>query len=115
MTIELLISLFGAVTMLIAGAWVLLRMAMTQFDLRLSERFEATEKLRMEGRRVAGQRMEAIEAKYERLDIEVRRILIDMPREYVARTDYVRRETVIEGKIDMLSLRIENWILESKK
>lgn len=115
MTIEMLISLLGAVGLILSGAWVLLRMAMNQFDLRLSERFEAIEKLRTEARRVAGQRMEALESKYERLDIDVRRILIDMPREYVSRTDYIRRETVIEGKIDMLSLRIENWILESKK
>jgi hypothetical protein len=45
----------------------------------------------------------------------VRRILIELPRDYVARTDYVRRETVMEAKIDQLGLRIENWLLREKQ
>jgi hypothetical protein len=66
-------------------------------------------------RSVGEARLVKIEGKYEQLDQDVRRILIELPRDYVARTDYVRRETVMEAKIDQLGLRIENWLLREKQ
>ena len=132
MTIELLLSLFGAVGVLCAAAWAMLKILASQYDKHNRERFAALDKsreqsqerwrdqivalerTREEAARVSQDRLTKLENKYEKLDAEVRKILTDVPREYVARTDYVRRESVIEGKIDNLYLRIENWMIRGK-
>lgn len=108
-------GVFAAVgASLCAGAWVLLMLAARQFDARLEERFTTLEKARLEGRQAWEDRISKMESRYEALDLDVRKIMIELPREYVARSDYVRRETVIEAKIDRLGLQLENYILKAR-
>lgn len=112
MTVNEVLALLGAVATLIGGAWALVRLIVAQFEARLDERFEAQERARIEGRNLWEERMARMESKAEKLDSDVRQILIELPREYVTRADYVRRETIIEAKIDQLALRWENWTLK---
>ncbi len=111
MTAEMLLGLIAGAGVIFGGYWGLTKIIVAQFNKGLDERFIAQDKAREEGQRAWQQRLQRIEARQEELEKDVRRILIEVPREYVSRTDYVRRETVIEAKIDQLSLRIQNWIL----
>ena len=101
-----------AVAAIITGFWAISKIAMAQFEKRLEERFKGFTGALDELKRIGGERLQRLELQYSELDKDVRRILIELPRDYVQRTDYVRRETVMEAKIDQLSLRIENWILQ---
>jgi len=114
MTVTELYQLLGAIVTIVGGAWALIRLSGAQFETRLDERFAAQEKARQEGRELWESRMSRMEQKTEKLESEVRQILIELPREYVARADYVRRETVIEAKIDQLALKWENWTLKKE-
>jgi len=112
--LSLLTGLVGAVGVLVSGYWALTKTAIAAFNRSLDERFAAMEKARADGQSQWTERMQKNEAKLDELERDVRKILVELPREYVTRSDYVRRETVIEGKIDQLALRIQNWILEGK-
>lgn len=121
MTLEMALGIFGAIAGIAAAVWALIRAfgflvgrIIAQFESRLDERFQALERAREEGRKVWEQRLAQLAEKYERLDRELRELLINMPDKWVRREDYVRRETVIEAKIDRLGLQIQNWILENK-
>jgi len=104
-----------AVGLLVGGAWGLAKLIMMQFDRGLDARFDALEKARSVGAKVWHDRISKSEAKIDQLEVDLRRVMMELPREYVNRSDYVRRETVIEAKIDQLGLRMQNWILESKR
>lgn len=108
------VQVVGMIAVVIGGFWALVKVIVWQFNHALDQRFEELEKARAEGQRVWNDRMTAIEKKAVDLDADVRKILIELPREYVTRADYVRRETIIESKIDQLSLRIQNWVLEAR-
>lgn len=114
MNMDLLLSIFGAAATVVCGVWAVGRVIAAQFDKRLEARFASQDRAREEGQKQWNTRMEGLEKRQQELDKDVRQILIELPREYVTRSDYVRRETIIEGKIDQLSLRIQNWILENK-
>ncbi len=105
MSAELMLGIVSACAVIVAGYWGLAKMLVRQFESSLDRRFATLETSWAEWRK-------RIETKQEDLERDVRRILIELPREYVSRSDYVRRETVIEGKIDQLGLRLQNWILE---
>ena len=105
----------GAVVAIVGGFWAVSKLAMGQFDRRLDERFKTFERGLAELRTVGSQRLEQLEANYRDLDKDLRKLLIELPREYVARADYIRRETLIEAKIDQLRLYLENWILKGGK
>ncbi len=119
MSVELLPTLAGvtlsAVVAIITGFWAISKVAMAQFDRRLEARFAAFNASLAELRSVGTARIEKLEAQYADVNKLVQQMLIELPREYVARSDYVRRETVMEAKIDQLGLRIENWILKGDK
>ncbi len=112
MTAEWVFGIAGVSGTIVMGYWALAKIIVRQFKEDLAVRFQALEEARIEGQKVWHERLKSIEGKQEHLEADVRRILIELPREYVNRADYVRRETVIEAKIDQLSLRIQNWILE---
>jgi len=121
MTPDTALGIFGVLAAITAGGWAVLRAfgflvqrTVGQFERRLDERFEALELARSEGRKIWDERITRVEERYERIDRELRDLLVTMPDKWVRREDYVRRETVIEAKIDQLSLRIQNWILEKK-
>lgn len=119
MSVQLYFTIAGvavtAIVAIIAGFWAITRVAMGQFDRRLEERFATFTAALAELRNVGTERLEKLERQYTALDQDLRKILIELPREYVARTDYVRRETVMEAKIDQLGLRIENWMLKGER
>lgn len=104
----------GVIAVLVGGFWGLVKILMAQFNRSLDERFKAIEERRQAGQTAWNTRIETMEKKTAELDKDVRQILIELPREYVSRTDYVRRETIIEAKIDKLSVEMRNWILEAK-
>ena len=119
MDLQLGLGVLGALATLAVGVWTVMKAfgflvgrIVAQFELRLDERFAALERAREEGRKSVNERYARMEAKLEGLDRELRQLLIDLPERYVRREDYVRRETVIEAKIDQLGLRLQNWILE---
>lgn len=114
MTLSDFLTIATFVGSLIAGGWVLLSIAGRQFDRRLTEKFAAQEQSRTEDRARWEERMAKMEVKQDKLDGELRGLLIDLPKEYVARGDYVRRETVIEAKIDRIGLQMENYLLRVK-
>lgn len=119
MTLELFIQMAGVTGavggVLGGGYWALGKMLMGSYEKRLDERFNAQDKAREEGKRTYDERAKKMEEKQRELEKDVRQILIELPRDYVARADYMRRETLIEAKIDQLSLRIENWMLRGGK
>ncbi len=119
MTLEVALGVFGAIALVVAGTWavmkafgLLMAKIVAQFEKRLDERFAAMELARAEGRKIWEARLMRLDTKQERIDGELRELLISMPDKYVRREDYVRRESIIEGKIDRLGLQIQNWILQ---
>ncbi len=114
MTLELFLQILVAAAAIIGGYWALAKLLVAQFNRGLDQRFAALDAARKEGQRQWDERVRRNETKVEEMERDLRKILIELPREYVNRSDYVRRETVIEAKIDQLSLRIQNWILEGK-
>ena len=106
MTIELLIALFGAVAMIVAGAWALLRIVVAQFDKRLSERFDAIDKSRLEGAQQWDARFSRMEQSQHNLERDVLALRAELPREYVRREDHIRFETGIYGKLDALNAKL---------
>lgn len=112
--LAVLASLAGGVWAVMRTFAYLVAKVVAQFKAQLDERFEALERAREDGRKAWDERFAKVEARYEQLDRELRKLLIELPDRWVRREDYVRRETLIEAKIDQLSLRIQNWILESR-
>lgn len=110
-SLQLLAAVVAVVISIIGGYWALGTLVVRQFNEGLDTRFEALEQARREGRKAFEERFRRLEAKSEELERDVRKILVELPREYVRREDYVRSQTVIEAKLDALALRIENTIL----
>lgn len=106
--LQVVFGFIAAVGVIAGGYWAVGRLLVAQFTAALDKRFETLEEARKEGRRVSEARFMRLEQTQERLDKDVRQILIELPREYVRREDYVRGQSVIEAKLDSLALRIEN-------
>jgi hypothetical protein len=113
--LQLLIGLAGVVCIVMSGFWAMTKVVVGNFQRTLDERFALQEEARKEGQREWMDRGKRNEGRIDELEKELRRVLIETPKEYVSRGDYVRRETVIEAKIDQLSLRIQNWFLEDRR
>lgn len=113
MQIQIAITVVAVILAMIGGYWALAKMVVAQFNAGLDIRFEAMDRARLEGRKAFEERFRQLEAKTKELDSDVRRILIELPREYVRQQDYVRNQTVIEAKIDGLALKMENNWLKS--
>jgi hypothetical protein len=107
MTIEQLLTLFGAVATLVGAAWALIRIIVRQFEARLDERFQLQEKARMEARLVYNQRFEGLEKDARAREREHMKLLVELPREYVRREDQIRFETGINGKLDALNAKLD--------
>jgi hypothetical protein len=108
LSVEIWIAAATLVVAIVCGYWALGKMLVNQFTKALDVRFESLEVARKEGRKASDERFKRLEDKQERLDQDVRKILIELPREYVRREDYVRGQTVIEAKLDALATRLEN-------
>lgn len=106
--VGLLLAFFGVV----AGFFKLL---MTQQQKLLDERFAAQEKARDETRRHWDTQFAALQkaahdetAQWQHVERELLRLKADLPEKYVLREDFVKNQTIIEGKLDRLALKIEN-------
>lgn len=107
MTIELLISLLGAVALLVTGAWALVKIVVAQFEKRLDERFSVMEEARKEGRRLFDERFSRMETTYRQLESDFVNLRLELPKEYVRRDDHIRFETVITAKLDAVAAKID--------
>ncbi len=109
--ILLLLAFFGCM-----GAFG--RALLQQFDKRLDERFSSQEKSRTEAQQNWAARFDSLQKSAEsereewrRIERDLLKLMADLPVNYVRREDWVRSQTIVEGKIDGLALRIENAIL----
>lgn len=107
MTIELLISLFGAVGLLVTGGWALIKIVVAQFERRLDERFTVMEVARKEGRRAYDERFGKMEQSTSDLENGLTALRLELPKEYVRREDHIRFETVITAKLDSLGAKVD--------
>jgi hypothetical protein len=106
-----IVAIVGVVLTILSGVWAVAKW----FDVKLDARFAAQEKAREAGVRLWAERMGGIEQRLGDTEKDVRQILIELPREYVRREDWVRSQTIIEGKLDALALRIENALLRGNR
>lgn len=113
-TIEIIAAIAAAASAIGGGAWGVMRVigvivakVVEQFNANLDERFKALERAREEGRKVWDERFRRLEAKQDETERDVRRILIELPREYVRREDHIRFETVINAKLDAVAARVD--------
>jgi len=88
-------SIFGASKMLFA-----------RFDASLRERDDS---LKYDINKLSNQMANESDA-IRKLDREVMELKVDLPREYVAKADFIRSFTVVEGKIDA----VHNLIMNQK-
>ena len=93
-----------------------------QFEKRISERFEAmrveraAEEARTNERFDALQRARELEAQgITNLEREFLKFQADLPLHYVRREDYVQSTATIMAKLDAISLRFENVLLQRGK
>lgn len=114
MSVELLLSLVAAVASILYGFWLIANWGLGQFDKKLEERFKAQEEARREGNKQWGERVQRVEERQQRTEDMLNKVLIELPREYVRREDWVRSQSILEGKIDGLALRIENALLRER-
>lgn len=96
------------------------RLIAGQFEMRMSERFEAmrieraAEEARTNERFDALQRARELEAQgITNLEREFLRFQADMPLNYVRREDYVRGQSIVEAKLDGLATKIDNQQLRA--
>lgn len=84
---------------------------LNQFEKRQGERFAAQELARQAAQQHWDEKFEGMEKsakEWIRLERDFLQFKADLPMIYVIRNDYVRNQTVIEGKLDALALRLEN-------
>lgn len=113
--ILMLFAFFGCV----AGFGKLL---LIQFKTQLDQRFAAQEELRKE----AATRWEAQFAELRksnaaesngviRVERELLKLRAELPRDYVRREDDIRKDVLINAKLDALNARIDLWLERQQK
>lgn len=112
--VMLLLGFFAAC----AGAGkVLLHM----HEKHLDQRLETLESARKENHNQLAARLDGIEAsnreeatQWQRVERELMTFKADLPLHYVRREDQVRRDSIVEAKLDGLATKIENFMLRSQ-
>jgi hypothetical protein len=104
---EFVFSAIGVVSALVAGAWALIKIAVTQFQRNLDVRFSQLEAARVEGRRALDERFTSMDESQRRFERELLELKAELPRQYVLRDDQIRRDTIIDAKLDALNARLE--------
>jgi len=110
MTLELLLSIAGAVGALLGGYFTLAKLLFSQIEKRLDERFAAQEAARQEGRRLWDERFTRIEEQQKIFERDLTQLMRELPTSYVRREDAIRENTTINAKLDALNSRIEHFI-----
>ncbi|WP_420905741.1 hypothetical protein [Candidatus Magnetaquiglobus chichijimensis] len=110
--ISLLLAFFGFTA---AGA----KLLVGQFEARLDEKFDSMEQARAAADRTLrdsiqelAERQKELDAQFREQEKEMNRMQVDMLSHYVRREDYIRGQTVIEAKLDALSVRLETLQLK---
>lgn len=85
-----------------------------QIDRRLTDRFAAMEKARVESTKHWDDRFATLEsqsradaANWLKLERDFLKFLAELPLQYVRREDYVRNQTVLEAKLDAVGAKID--------
>lgn len=107
MSVELLLGLFGACALLVAGAWGLIKIVVGQFSRLLDIRFEAMEVSRQEKGVQWDRRFSGIEGQQRTLERDLLELKADLPVNYVRREDHIRYETVVNAKLDALATKLD--------
>lgn len=83
-----LITLATSVAIALSGGFAFLfRQLLRQFEGRLGAKFAA---------------LESQSENWHRVERDLMQLRIDLPRDYVRREDYIRNQTVIETKLDLV-------------
>ena len=116
------LQLWHLVLMLIAffgGSAAAGKLLLGQVQRHLDERFNVQEKARRENHEATQQRLDAIESaartdagQWQRVEREILQLKADLPLNYVRREDYVQAVATIMAKLDAISLRFENILLQ---
>jgi hypothetical protein len=100
-------SVFGLVAFFIMVVAAMGRLLLSQFERRLDERFAVQETARHEGGVRWQHRFERHEDEQRELERDFLEFRADMPLNYVRREDQIRRDTVIDAKLDAINARLE--------
>lgn len=91
------------------------RLIASQFESRITERFDAMRKDREGEEARTNERFDALQRAREleaqgitNLEREFLRFQADLPLHYVRREDYVRGQSIVEAKLDGLATKIDN-------
>lgn len=105
--ITLLLAFFAAV-----GAFG--KVLLDQFEKRLGEKFKGQETLRAEASARWDARFTELQQasqqetqNWHRVERELLKLQVELPREYVRREDHIRFETVINAKLDAINARLD--------
>lgn len=85
---------------LIGGFGGLLKLLLMQFAGRMEERLEA---------------LAAESRGWRQVERELMQLRVELPERYVRREDYVRNQTIIEGKLDLINSKIELMQIQGAK
>ncbi|MGO4380359.1 hypothetical protein [Pseudoduganella sp. RAF53_2] len=122
MKVELeLWHLIGLLITCAGACWAVGQMFFTQFEKRLSERFNAQEAATAASHSDLRQTMQQHLAKeskvldmVQQLEREFLTWRAELPNQYVRREDYIRNQTIIESKLDTISSKMEILQLKGK-
>lgn len=110
-----LACMVGAVMVAMAGgAWVLVKVIVSQFTNGLDQRFNGQDELRKQREKVLDERFKALELAiknegdgWRTVERELLELKAALPLEYVRREDGIRQEIVIHAKLDALAAKID--------
>lgn len=105
------VTLGNAITLValaVAAMWAVFKLAGKRQEQRLDDRFDALDKAL--GRIAEGQNRNA--ADMARLERDFLQMKAELPLNYVRREDYVQAVATIMAKLDAISLRFENILLQ---
>lgn len=92
---------------------------LAQFNATMNERFRSMEQARTQASEMWGQRFDKLEQasndereQMRKVEKDLLQLRAELPERYVRREDWVRSQSIVEGKIDGLALRIENILLK---
>ncbi len=107
MTLELIGTILTVVGLLVGGAWALVKGVVRQLELRLDERFAAQATARAEGAAQWSERFSKFEEHQRVLERDFLIFKADLPIQYVRREDAIRRDTILDAKLDAMNARLD--------
>ncbi|MDO8933054.1 MAG: hypothetical protein Q7U97_11710 [Rhodocyclaceae bacterium] len=102
--ITLLLSFFGCV-------WAFGKVLLAQFEKRLDERFSTQETARQEAQRRWDEEFKKIEELARKNERDLLGLKVHLAENFVARTDHIRGQSIVELKIDALAGKFQEVLL----